>query len=415
VRAENAVQVEGASKKYCKRLRRSMLYGIQDIARNAVGIGSRSGGLRKGEFWALDDVSFDLPRGSTLGIIGPNGSGKTTLLKLLSGIFWPDRGRVAIRGRVGALIEVGAGFHPLLTGRENIYLNGAILGMTRDEIARRFDAIVEFADIGEFLDAPVKHYSSGMFVRLGFSVAVHATPDVLLVDEVLAVGDKAFTLKCYRRFHEIKKRGTTVLLVSHNEYTIREQTETCLYLRGGRTRFLGPSEDAISLYVRDTYEERPRPEAAGPAPGGDARKAQIRALRFLDGDARDVSAVDSGQELTIVLDCVVHAPLRRPVFSVNFYDQGGFMYCANSQYEEVCFPDLARGRVRVRIRIPQFHLPTNRYVCSAIVAEETISNVVDWQDMAYTLLVGRARNARGAVKLSTEWSLEGADGAGQSA
>ncbi|MCK4325438.1 ABC transporter ATP-binding protein, partial [bacterium] len=181
-----AIKVEHVSKKFCKRLRHTMLYGTVDIARSTLGLLPHSGQLRVGEFWAVDDVSFELKRGETLGIIGPNGAGKTTVLKMLNGIFMPDKGKIIIKGRVGALIEVGAGFHPMLTGRENIYINGTILGMSKREIDKKFDDIVNFADIGDFIDSPVKHYSSGMYVRLGFAIAIHCEPDILLVDEVLA-------------------------------------------------------------------------------------------------------------------------------------------------------------------------------------------------------------------------------------
>jgi len=186
------VEVDHLSKKYCKSLRRSMRYGIEDIGRNLLGLRSRSGVLREGEFWALNNISFQIKKGEVVGIIGPNGSGKTTLLKLLNGIFWPDQGKITVCGKIGVLIELGAGFHPSLTGRENIYINAAILGMTKDEVNEKFDSIIDFADIGDFIDTPVKHYSSGMFVRLGFAVAVHSDPDILLIDEVLAVGDVQF-------------------------------------------------------------------------------------------------------------------------------------------------------------------------------------------------------------------------------
>src|SRR4030042_894305 len=201
-----------------------MYYGMMDIGRNMFGLASHSERLKNGEFWALDDVSFDVKKGETLGIIGANGSGKTTLLKLLNGIFWPDRGRIAIKGKVGVLIEVGAGFHPLLTGRENIYINSAILGMTKKEVDKKFDVIVEFSDIGEFLDTPVKYYSSGMFVRLGFAIAVHCEPDILLIDEVLAVGDIRFQVKCFGRVQEFKETGKTMILVTHDMGDIQKHT-----------------------------------------------------------------------------------------------------------------------------------------------------------------------------------------------
>lgn len=244
-----AVRVEGVSKKYCKSLKRSMLYGVKDIARNTFGLSSHSDKLRKNEFWALDDISFEVKKGETLGIIGPNGSGKTTLLKLLNGIFWPDKGKISIKGKVGALIEVGAGFHPLLTGRENIYINAAILGMTKEEVDKKFDEIVEFADIGDFLDVSVKHYSSGMFVRLGFAVAVHCEPDILLVDEVLAVGDSSFRKKSSERMkYFIKNDNKSIVIVTHNMQTVEALADKVILLDHGKNLISGKANDVIAQY-----------------------------------------------------------------------------------------------------------------------------------------------------------------------
>jgi len=226
-----------------------MLYGMKDIGTNILGMSSHSENLRKDEFWALDGVSFEVEKGETLGIIGPNGSGKTTLLKLLNGIFWPDKGKVTIKGKVGALIEVGAGFHPLLTGRENIYINAAILGMTREEVDKKFDSIVEFADIGNFIDAPVKFYSSGMFVRLGFAVAVHCKPDVLLVDEVLAVGDERFQEKCAQRFGSFREDGVTIVLVSHNMNLVQSLCSRTIWLEQGSIVDEGPAAPVVDKYL----------------------------------------------------------------------------------------------------------------------------------------------------------------------
>ncbi|MCJ7450035.1 MAG: ABC transporter ATP-binding protein [Bacteroidales bacterium] len=404
---EIAIKVEHVSKKYCKSLKRSMLYGVEDIGRNMAGLSSHSDRLRKNEFWALNDISFDVKRGETLGIIGPNGAGKTTLLKMLNGIFWPDKGKITVRGRVGALIEVGAGFHPLLTGRENVYINAAILGMTKAEVDEKFDYIVEFADIGDFLDTPVKFYSSGMFVRLGFAVAVHCKPDILLVDEVLAVGDKDFQIKCYQKIHAIKKRRTTILLVAHNEYTIREQTERCLYINNGTLKFVGPSEEAISLYIKEMLESKTRKFIAqGNGKAQLPKKAEIVSLKFVDRDSHQISFIESGQELNIVLECIIREELRLPVFGINFYDNSGFMYCANSDYENVTFKKIPLGQIKIKITIPHFHLPTNNYFCSTIIAEESVENLIDWQNMTSMFVVGRARNARGSIKLPTKWEME---------
>ena len=227
-----------------------MIYGIQDISRNMLGLGSHPDRLRPGEFWALDNVTFDIQYGETLGIVGPNGSGKTTLLKILNGIFWPDRGHVLIHGKVGALIEVGAGFHPLLTGRENIFINGAILGMSRREVNEKFDQIVDFADIGDFLDAPVKHYSSGMYIRLGFAIAVHCHPNILLVDEVLAVGDEGFQRKCFYKIGELKKSGCTTIIVSHNMHSISSFSDHVLLLNHGKAEYFQAPQDGIQGYSR---------------------------------------------------------------------------------------------------------------------------------------------------------------------
>jgi len=384
-----------------------MLYGIKDIGRNMFGLSSHSENLRKGEFWAVDDVSFEVKKGETLGIIGPNGAGKTTLLKMLNGIFWPDKGKITIRGRVGALIAVGAGFHPLLTGRENVYVNAAILRMTKQEVDEKLNDIIEFADIGDFIDVPVKFYSSGMYVRLGFAVAVHCEPDILLVDEVLAVGDKNFQIKCYQKMHEIKKRGTTIILIAHNEYTIREQTKNCLYINNGKMKFLGPSEEAISLYIKEMLENKARISTVGEMGKPQSpKKAEIVSLKFFNRNWNEVSFIESGQEFNIVLECIIREKLSNPIFSVNFYDNSGFMYCANSDYENVTFEELPLEKVRIKINISHFLLPTNSYLCSAIISEEDFSNLIDWHNMTYRLVVGRAKNTRGSIKLPTKWEAE---------
>jgi len=252
--SEFAVQAEGVSKRY--RLgERESYRALRDVLGGALTAPmrrTRQPTRQRAEIWALDGVSFVLERGEVLGLIGANGAGKSTLLKVLSRITEPTKGRVVLRGRVGSLLEVGTGFHPELTGRENILLNGTILGMRRAEITRRFDEIVEFAGVEKFLDTPVKRYSSGMQVRLGFAVAAHLEPEILLVDEVLAVGDAEFQQKCLGKMRDVTREGRTVVFVSHNLAAVRALCSRSLVLEGGRLAFDGPTEDAVHQYLGHT-------------------------------------------------------------------------------------------------------------------------------------------------------------------
>jgi ABC-type polysaccharide/polyol phosphate transport system ATPase subunit len=225
-----------------------MLYGIHDLGKNLIGLKRDSSMLHKDEFWAVDDVNFELKAGEIFGIVGANGSGKTTLLRLLSGIFPPDKGEIMVKGNMGSLIAVGAGFHPHMTGRENILVNGAILGMSKREILRNFDAIVDFAEIGDFLDAPVSTYSSGMYVRLGFAIAIHSMPDIVLVDEILAVGDSKFQRKCLDRIKAMRRQKTTFVLVSHNMQNIEAMCTKVLLMHHGRQLMLDRPQKVIPNY-----------------------------------------------------------------------------------------------------------------------------------------------------------------------
>ena len=261
---EVLVHVQGVSKKFCRDLKKSLWYGVRDLATELKLFQNRTPGkdqhsgaracntLREAEFWAVNNVSFDLRRGECLGLIGHNGAGKTTLLKLLNGLIKPDAGRIEMGGRVGALIALGAGFNPILTGRENIYVTGSILGLSKAEIDAQVDEIIDFAEIRGFIDAPVQSYSSGMAVRLGFAVAAKCQPDVLLLDEVLAVGDVGFQAKCFNCLSEFRRRGTAFVLVSHNMHQISRYCDRVLYLKQGCTAHLGNVETGISYFIQDT-------------------------------------------------------------------------------------------------------------------------------------------------------------------
>ncbi|GAK93146.1 ABC transporter ATP binding subunit [Nonlabens ulvanivorans] len=245
---EVLVKVEGLSKKFCKSLKKSLKYGIHDLAANLMGKPT-SDDLRPDEFWALKDINFELRRGECLGLIGHNGAGKSTLLKILNGLINPDHGKVTMRGRVGALIELGAGFNPILSGRENIYNNGAILGFTKQEIEDKVEEIIDFAEIREFIDMPVQNYSSGMRVRLGFAVAAQMEPDVLIIDEVLAVGDVGFVTKCFKQIDYILP-NTAVIFVSHSMPMVSRISSHILLMEKGLIEYYGTD---VSLGISEYY------------------------------------------------------------------------------------------------------------------------------------------------------------------
>jgi lipopolysaccharide transport system ATP-binding protein len=251
---EIALEFDGVWKKFKRGEIHDSLRDLIPAFTKALFSGNGSGELEDREFWAVQDLSFQVRKGEALGIIGANGAGKSTTLKLLSRILRPDRGRIAARGRISALIEVGAGFHQDLTGRENVYLNGCILGMSRREITRKFDEIVEFAGIGEAIDTPVKRYSSGMYARLGFAVAAHVDADILLVDEVLSVGDMQFQEKCFERMRRVVRQGTTVIFVSHNLQAVQMLCPRAMLMKAGRVAATGIATEVIGKYVRTPAE-----------------------------------------------------------------------------------------------------------------------------------------------------------------
>ena len=250
------------------------------------------------EFWALRGVDLDIPHGSTFGIIGGNGSGKSTLLKVLAGILRPDEGAATVNGRLSALLELGAGFHPELTGRENVYLNGAILGFTSREIRRRFDDIVGFAELDRFIDEPVRNYSSGMYVRLGFSVAIHVEPEILLVDEVLAVGDHTFQKRCLDRFAQLKAEGRTIILVSHDLDMVGWLCEQTAWIQQGTLRAVGPSPKVIERFLDGAVDSPTRADPSPSAPrrfGGLGPDDLVRAVDLVDANGHPMDRVGSGR------------------------------------------------------------------------------------------------------------------------
>jgi ABC-type polysaccharide/polyol phosphate transport system ATPase subunit len=356
-----AVRLEGVSKRFV--LQHHKARSFQELV---VNLAHRRNGGRE-EFWALRDVSLSVAPGETLGIIGENGSGKSTLLKLISGILEPTAGRVRVEGKVSALIELGAGFHPDLTGRENIYLNGAILGLGRREMARRFEEIVAFSELERFIDTPVKHYSSGMYMRLGFAVAISVDPDILIVDEVLAVGDEAFQRKCLERIADLRRRGTTVIFVSHVLPLVEQLCDRAVWLERGVIRARGDARAVVRAYqaaVAGAAADGARREispanglAADPAapdpPGADGAVpptgAAVREVRLLDADGVERYSFRTGETLVAQLSYQAAGPL---VLGVALRRSDGLLiYRAASEprpalgpgrtaWAEVVFPDL---------------------------------------------------------------------------
>jgi lipopolysaccharide transport system ATP-binding protein len=304
------LSVKNVSKRFCRDLKRSLFYGAQDIVGEVLGAQRQSVDLRKGEFWALKDVSFELNRGESLGLVGANGAGKTTLLRIISGLIRPDHGSVEVNGRVAPLIALGAGFNPILTGRENIYVNMSILGLTKEEIDERFDEVVAFAEIGEAIDAPVQSYSSGMAARLGFASAIFTEPEILLIDEVLAVGDIKFRSKCYRKLAELRKRGTTFVLVSHSPQSILSICDTSVYLKKGVLTAKGDSPTVIHNYEEDLFFSQklycnnalnlPQKETT------DSSGIDILSLFFQDEKKEITQEIISGKSISFCIRCRSH-------------------------------------------------------------------------------------------------------------
>jgi lipopolysaccharide transport system ATP-binding protein len=311
---EPMISIRGMGKRYRLGLTHERLLANRILRGVASLFRASDPGAGPEEFWALQDVSLDVPEGEVLGLIGRNGAGKSTLLKILSRITEPTRGEIRLRGRVASLLEVGTGFHPELTGRENIYLNGAILGMTTEEIRRKFDEIVDFSEIETFLDTPVKRYSSGMYVRLAFAVAAHLEPEILLVDEVLAVGDSAFQKKCLGKMSEVSRAGRTVLFVSHNMAAIRQLSSTAALLADGRLVCQGPVEDVVRDYL-GSFQTAGR--TAGHIARNDDLGITLGSIDLLDAEGRPVNALQVGREGTLRLRLESDRPHRNLFASVS--------------------------------------------------------------------------------------------------
>lgn len=359
---------------------------------------------RSEQFWALRDVSFEVTRGEALGIIGPNGAGKSTILKLLSNITAPTSGEIGIRGRLSALIEVGSGFHPELTGRENVFLSGSILGMRRREISEKLESIIDFAEVRQFIDTPVKRYSSGMYVRLGFSIAAHLHPDILLLDEVLAVGDAAFQSKCVKRISELKKSGTTIVFISHDLTSVELLCNRVLLLSRGRIAADGPPRDVITLYQQSCDSDpllRQNRNATGPA-----KEVEVTGFELFDAHGRQANIFRTGKSLSARIRYNARREISDVVFEVFFYSAGGKYYSQLSTNSDGARIDLDKGTGSVEFFCPELGLQPGIYYVDAVIKQRGASSEIDWQSRCATLRVDPGKSVLGDFYMAHEWRLD---------
>jgi ABC-type polysaccharide/polyol phosphate transport system ATPase subunit len=359
--------------------------------------------FRSREFWAVRNVSFEVQRGEALGIIGHNGAGKSTILKLLSNITLPTSGEITINGRLSSLIEVGSGFHPELTGRENIYLNGSILGMQRRDISRKLDSIVHFAGIQEFVDTPVKRFSSGMYVRLGFSIAAHLDPEILLLDEVLAVGDSAFQSKCIQRIEELKQGGTTIVFISHDLSAVEHLCDRVLLLQKGQIVGGGKPSEIIAQYQRLTINSGVLESLESQSDVD--KSAKILSLSFSDINGEKNSSFRTGDALSARVDFNVYAPLNDVIFEILFYSPDLEVQCIFTTESDGKRISLNPGRGAVEFICSDLGLLSGVYYTDVIVKKQGALEPIYVQYQSTVLQVSPGKVTRGKFYLPHRWVL----------
>lgn len=398
---EVAVTVEDLSKRF-------RLYRERNSSLKASIMRGRR--ARYDELWALKDVSFEVPAGSTFGLVGHNGSGKSTLLKCLANILRPDAGRVSLTGKVSALLELGAGFHPELSGRDNVYLNASILGLSRKEVDLRFDEIVGFAGLEDFIDNPVKNYSSGMYVRLGFSVAINVDPDILLVDEVLAVGDESFQRRCNEKFADLKASGKTIVVVSHALGAVRSLCDEVAWLEKGRCLDVGPAGEVIDRYVDGVRAARPD---AGPAVQGEqgsragSGEAQIRMIELLGPDGQPTTRVRTGDPVTIRLHWVAVQPVHAPIVGLRISTLSGTAVAGPNTRDGGAPVEVLDGSGHLDLVVPSFPLLPGTYEISTALMDQSLLHEYDgWAHaLRFDVALGTPAEHSGAlVPLNGRWT-----------
>ncbi len=398
------VTVDNVSKRYrlsqlgAKSLR-------EELARLRERLFARKDSPEKEEFYALRDISFEIERGETIGFIGPNGSGKSTILKLLARIVYPTRGRITVRGSVASLIEVGAGFHPELTGRENIFLYGSIMGMKQSDLRARFDRIIAFAELERFIDTPVKRYSSGMYVRLGFAVAAHINPHVLLVDEVLAVGDASFQSKCQQRIEELRRNGMTIVFVSHDMNAIERLCNRVFFLQKGEICASGEPRDVIAEYYNTVVFSQGIEDPDDVTARESGRDAEIVNVNFLDRDGVEVDSIATGQPMIARIEYVAHRRIEDPVFDLLFYSAEDRLHCQYTTANGTERIPFLEGRGVVEIECDELGLSPGLFRIDACLARRGAIAAYDWKPRRCLLKVLPGKRVRGIFYSPHRWRL----------
>lgn len=356
--------------------------------------------------WALQDVSFEVKRGEVLGIIGPNGAGKSTILKLISGITFPTSGNIQVKGKVGALIEVGAGFHPELTGRENIYLNGSILGLKKKDIDERFDSIVEFSELRKFLDTPVKKYSSGMYVRLGFSVAAQMDPEILLIDEVLSVGDEAFRIKCLDRIMELKKSEIGIIFVSHSLHSVMELSDRCILLNNGIIEHEGTSVETVNVYKKKVmlgYSKNSSMPGQSLQDANASSAVRISRVELMRNAEKASGFFYTGDKMQIVIHYKAFQRVWNPNFAVEIHRVDGiYCYGVNTKWDKYQIPYI-EGDGRVTFEMDSMPLLTGVFFLRVGILDEQAVILYDYQSRLNSFEVLSNTPDMGVVCLQHRW------------
>lgn len=402
---EALVKVENVSKRFCRDLKRSLVYGMQDIASDLLGRDRSECESRKGEFLANDGISFELRRGECIGLIGHNGAGKTTLLKMLNGLIKPDVGSITMRGRVGALIALGAGFNPILTGRENVYVAGSVLGLTKKEIDEKYDSIVEFAGLEEFMESPVQNYSSGMQVRLGFAVATAMNPDVLLLDEVLAVGDVGFQAKCFNTLAKLRQQGVPFILVSHNMHQISRYCDQVLYLEHGKAKFHGDAEVGIAMFLSD-MNQGGQNATAGPdwSTVHGSGKVTFSSARFLDLDGDEVTTIKAGDPVILEIDFEKKSTdINCPFLDVVIRHRGDQLFQSTSRGISLLESNTSDAG-KLLVTFNQMPVNVNYVDFYFSLIDGQTSEILDWK-RNFRLFIDRNEKQTGSLSLDVKWEV----------